>query len=52
MVLVDEALRGLLAGAERTIVGVTCLARGADQVFARVVLELGGEIEFVLPASD
>ncbi len=34
------------------IVGVTCLARGADQVFARVVLDLGGQIEVVLPAAD
>jgi hypothetical protein len=32
--------------------GVTCLARGADQVFARVVLELGGVLEVVLPAAD
>jgi hypothetical protein len=34
------------------LVGVTCLAPGADQVFARVVLELGGQVEVVLPASD
>jgi len=49
---VAEALREVLAGAEQPLVGLTCLARGADQVFARVVLELGGEIEVVLPASD
>ena len=52
VVLVADALRGLLADAEQPVVGVTCLARGADQVFARVVLELGGEIEVVPPASD
>ena len=34
------------------LVGVTCLARGADQVFARVVLDLGGAVEVVLPAAD
>ncbi|MET1074371.1 MAG: hypothetical protein ABWY11_17115 [Umezawaea sp.] len=34
------------------LIGVTCLAPGADQVFARVVLELGGKVEVVLPASD
>jgi hypothetical protein len=34
------------------LVGVTCLARGADQIFARVVLELGGAVEVVLPAAD
>jgi hypothetical protein len=50
--LVAEALREALAGAERPVIGVTCLARGADQLFARVVLELGGEIEVVLPARD
>jgi hypothetical protein len=52
MPLVAEALRDVLAGAEQPVVGVACLARGADQLFARVVLELGGEIEVVLPASD
>ena len=50
--LVAEAPRGLLVGVNQPVVGVTCLARGADQVFARVVLELGGDIEVVLPASD
>ncbi|GAA4859745.1 hypothetical protein [Saccharopolyspora cebuensis] len=34
------------------LVGVTCLARGADQVFARAVLDLGGAVEVVLPAAD
>lgn len=34
------------------LVGITCLARGADQVFARVVLDLGGSVEVVLPAAD
>lgn len=31
---------------------MTCPARGADQVFARVVLDLGGSIEVVFPAAD
>lgn len=34
------------------LLGLTCLARGADQVFARVVLELGGTVGVVLPAAD
>lgn len=34
------------------LIGVTCLARGADQIFARVVLEYGGAVEVVLPAAD
>lgn len=33
-------------------VGVSCLARGADQIFAHAVLNLGGSLEVVLPASD
>jgi hypothetical protein len=45
-------VRQVLAEHGEPIVGVTCLARGADQVFARVVLEIGGEIEVVLPAAD
>ena len=38
-------------GTAEPLVGVTCLARGADQLFARAVLDLGGQIEVVLPAS-
>lgn len=49
--LIASALRHALAEHE-DLVGVTCLARGADQVFARVVLDLGGRIEVVLPATD
>lgn len=32
--------------------GVTCLAAGADQLFARAVLATGGSYEVVLPARD
>jgi hypothetical protein len=51
--LVDRALREVLAPwAGPGLVGVTCLAPGSDQIFARVVLELGGRLEVVLPAPD
>jgi hypothetical protein len=50
--LVAGELREILEGQRDDLVGVTCLARGADQVFARVVLELGGSLEVVLPAAD
>lgn len=50
--LVAAELRKVLSDHERPIVGVSCLARGADQVFARAVLELGGHLEVVLPAAD
>lgn len=51
--LVAEALRTELSahrGAD--VVGVSCLARGADQLFARAVLAAGGSLEVVLPAAD
>ncbi|WP_410609959.1 hypothetical protein [Amycolatopsis sp. lyj-109] len=50
--LVAGELREILEEQRDDLVGVTCLARGADQVFARVVLELGGTLEVVLPAAD
>lgn len=50
--LVAEELRKALPEATEPLVGVSCLARGADQVFARAVLEHGGELEVVLPAAD
>jgi hypothetical protein len=51
--LVAKAIEGALAAHNDTeLVGITCLARGADQVFARIVLDLGGSIEVVLPAGD
>jgi hypothetical protein len=34
------------------LTGISCLARGPDQIFARLVLELGGRVEAVIPASD
>lgn len=51
--LVADSIRAALADhPPGKLTGVTCLAHGADQVFARVVLELGGSIEVVLPATD
>lgn len=50
--MVYEALENLLRHLSGEVTGVTCLARGADQLFARVVLDVGGSLEVVLPASD
>ncbi|MGH3632269.1 MAG: hypothetical protein ACRDRL_33130, partial [Sciscionella sp.] len=54
--IVAEAIRRTLryrhAGTLATMTGLTCLARGADQIFAQAVLDLGGRVEVVLPASD
>jgi hypothetical protein len=49
--LVAAALRGLLVDV-RPLVGVTCLAPGSDQLFADVVLDLGGDLEVILPSDD
>ncbi|GAA4681978.1 hypothetical protein [Phytohabitans rumicis] len=32
--------------------GITCLALGADQIFARAIVALGGTFEAVLPSHD
>lgn len=34
------------------LIGVTCLAKGADQLFAQVILALHGTLDVVLPARD
>ncbi|MBV1849414.1 hypothetical protein [Catellatospora tritici] len=48
---VAETLRAALP-TYSPVVGLTCLADGADQLFARVVHELGGVVEAVVPAAD
>jgi hypothetical protein len=42
-----EAVQGL-----PDLVGVSCIARGSDSVFARAVLDAGGALEVVLPSRD
>ncbi|MEH0844892.1 hypothetical protein V6U81_21135 [Micromonospora sp. CPCC 205711] len=51
--LVFDALRVELRRiSDRPVRGVTCLAGGADQIFARAVLATGGAYEVILPAPD
>ncbi|MFW5421025.1 hypothetical protein J0910_30880 [Nocardiopsis sp. CNT-189] len=51
--LVRQALAEVLAPyKDGDLVGLSCLARGADQIFAEVVLEAGGTLEVVLPSVD
>jgi hypothetical protein len=50
--LVHHGLLNVLRPRANDLVGLTCLARGADQVFADAVLELGGALEVVIPATD
>ncbi|WP_345496309.1 hypothetical protein [Nocardia callitridis] len=49
--LVYQEISQILS-AETDLVGVSCIARGADSVFARAVLDLGGRLEVVLPSRD
>jgi hypothetical protein len=49
---VDDAIRAQLASYGRAdLVGISCLAQGADQIFARAVLDRGGQLEVVVPAA-
>lgn len=51
--LIADAVRAHLSTLDvSSLVGVSCLARGADSIFAEVVIELGGRLEVVLPSSD
>jgi hypothetical protein len=49
--LVDEAVRAEIARHAPDVTGISCLADGADQVFARAVTDLGGTLEAVIPAA-
>ncbi|MBO0836325.1 MAG: hypothetical protein J2P28_12590, partial [Actinobacteria bacterium] len=49
--LVDKAIRTALTQHDATaLTGISCLADGADQIFARAVIDLGGALEVIVPA--
>jgi hypothetical protein len=54
--LVDAALRAELARwvarGDGNLVGITSLADGADQLFARAILDAGGALEVIIPAEQ
>lgn len=52
--LVYDAIRTILAedGGAGDLVGVSCIAQGADSVFAQAVLDAGGQLEVVLPSRN
>jgi hypothetical protein len=51
--LIEEALRERLAAhAGDDLVGISSLADGPDQLFARAVLEWGGHLEVIVPAAE
>lgn len=50
--LVNAALRAeLLKHVAGRFTGISCLADGADELFAEAVLDLGGELHVVVPAE-
>lgn len=49
--LVDEAIRDRLRNV-RDLVGISCLADGADQIFTRAVLDAGGDLIVIVPAVE
>jgi hypothetical protein len=49
---VRKALAAACAAAAPRLTGVTCLAAGADQLFASVVLELGGALHVIVPSRE
>jgi hypothetical protein len=51
--LVVDAIRERLDRLGDTeVTGVSCIARGADSVFAKTVLDAGGKLEVILPSQD
>lgn len=53
MVRVYDAIADALAAyAGDELTGISCIARGADSVFAQAVLDVGGKLEVLLPAAS
>lgn len=50
--LVVDAIRERLALIDGPLVGISCIARGADSLFAKTVLDAGGTLEVILPSAD
>jgi hypothetical protein len=50
--LIAGAIGRALRDAGGSVTGLSLLADGADQIFARAVLEAGGVIEVVVPAAE
>ncbi|MFJ8364619.1 hypothetical protein [Streptomyces sp. NPDC093984] len=52
--LVRDALRETLKqyAADGDLVGISCIAKGSDSLFAEAVLDLGGRLVAVIPSKD
>src|SRR5882724_4800182 len=50
--LIDEALRAeIRSRTNGDLIGVTCIADGADSLFAQAVLDFGGSLHVIIPAT-
>jgi hypothetical protein len=49
--LVYQEITRLLAAYD-VVTGVSCIARGSDSVFAQAVLDVGGQLEVVIPSRN
>ncbi len=49
---VVEAMMVELSDLQEDVLGVTCLAEGADQAFALAMLARGGRLHVVIPSKD
>ncbi|WP_067664010.1 hypothetical protein [Nocardia miyunensis] len=52
LVYAEIARKITATGDTDEVVGVSCIARGADSVFAQAVLDAGGRLEVVLPSRN
>ncbi|MGH3673020.1 MAG: hypothetical protein ACRDSH_20715 [Pseudonocardiaceae bacterium] len=51
--LIYQEITGKLAlYTTNELTGISCLARGADSIFAQAILDLGGKLEVLLPAAN
>src|SRR5688572_11782260 len=51
--LVYRAIAELLVSyASDELVGISCIAKGADSIFAEAVLDAGGQLEVVVPSKN
>lgn len=49
---VQQGIRAALADVPAPLEGYSSLADGADQIFASILLELGGRLHAIIPAKD
>src|SRR5437879_223150 len=49
---VKATVRSVCVEFERPLIGLSSLAEGADQLFAETVLELGGQLEVIVPFAE